>query len=140
MISGTITDASGRTLSGQTVAAFWNSVRHAKPLSVGINCALGAAGRPHIELNWRRSHRNLCQRLPRTPGCPDPLSNRLYDETPAMTSGFLKEFAQSSLVNIVGGAVARRQHIGQLPWRWRRWRRGTLRSRLRCRAYDTHLR
>ena len=70
MISGTITDASGRTLSGQTVAAFWNSVRHAKPLSVGINCALGAvAMRPHIE-ELAKLRRKPSSAFIRTPGCP----------------------------------------------------------------------
>ncbi|WP_156861253.1 homocysteine S-methyltransferase family protein [Casimicrobium huifangae] len=103
MISGTITDASGRTLSGQTVAAFWNSVRHAKPLSVGINCALGAvAMRPHIEELAKIAPETFISVYPNA-GLPNPLSETGYDETPAMTSGFLKEFAQSGLVNIVGG-------------------------------------
>lgn len=103
MISGTITDASGRTLSGQTVAAFWNSVRHAKPLSVGINCALGAvAMRPHIEELAKIAPEAFVSVYPNA-GLPNPLSETGYDETPAMTSGFLKEFAQSGLVNIVGG-------------------------------------
>ena len=103
MISGTITDASGRTLSGQTVAAFWNSVRHAKSLSVGINCALGAvAMRPHIEELAKIAPETFISVYPNA-GLPNPLSETGYDETPAMTSGFLKEFAQSGLVNIVGG-------------------------------------
>jgi len=103
MISGTITDASGRTLSGQTVAAFWNSVRHAKPLSVGINCALGAvAMRPHIEELAKIAPEAFVSVYPNA-GLPNPLSETGYDETPAMTSGFLREFAQSNLVNIVGG-------------------------------------
>ena len=103
MISGTITDASGRTLSGQTVAAFWTSVKHAKPLSIGINCALGAvAMRPHIEELAKIAPETFISVYPNA-GLPNPLSETGYDETPEMTSGFLKEFAQSGLVNIVGG-------------------------------------
>ncbi len=103
MISGTITDASGRTLSGQTVAAFWNSVRHARPLSVGINCALGAAAmRPHVEELAKIAPDTFVSVYPNA-GLPNPLSETGYDETPAMTAGLLKEFAQSGLVNIVGG-------------------------------------
>ncbi len=103
MISGTITDASGRTLSGQTIEAFWNSVRHAKPLSVGVNCALGAvAMRPHVEALAKVAPETFVSVYPNA-GLPNPLSDTGYDETPAMTSGFLKEFAQSGLVNIVGG-------------------------------------
>jgi len=115
MISGTITDASGRTLSGQTVAAFWNSVRHAKPLSVGINCALGAvAMRPHIEELAKIAPEAFISVYPNA-GLPNPLSETGYDETPAMTSGFLKEFAQSGLVNIVGGCCGTTPaHIGAI--------------------------
>jgi 5-methyltetrahydrofolate--homocysteine methyltransferase len=103
MISGTITDASGRTLSGQTIGAFWTSVRHANPLSVGVNCALGAtAMRPYVEELAKIAPHTFVSVYPNA-GLPNPLSDTGYDETPAMTSGFLKEFAQSGFVNIVGG-------------------------------------
>ena len=115
MISGTITDNSGRTLSGQTVAAFWNSVRHARPLSVGINCALGAvAMRPHIEELAKIAPETFISVYPNA-GLPNPLSETGYDETPTMTSGFLKDFAQSGLVNIVGGCCGTTPaHIGAI--------------------------
>ena len=100
MISGTITDASGRTLSGQTTEAFWNSVAHARPLSIGLNCALGAKDlRAYIqELArvapcWTSVHPNA--------GLPNEMGG--YDETPAYTSGVLREFAESGFLNIVGG-------------------------------------
>ena len=102
MLSVTITDASGRTLSGQTIEAFWNSVRHAKPLSVGINCALGAQEmRPYIqELSKIADCYISC--YPNA-GLPNPLSETGYDETPEDTSRFLEEFAESGFINIVGG-------------------------------------
>jgi 5-methyltetrahydrofolate--homocysteine methyltransferase len=102
MISVTITDKSGRTLSGQTIEAFWNSVRHAKPLSVGINCALGAEDmRPYIE---ELSNLSDCfiSCYPNA-GLPNPLSETGYDQTPEITSGYLEEFAKSGFLNIVGG-------------------------------------
>ena len=100
MISGTITDASGRTLSGQTTEAFWNSVMHAKPFSVGLNCALGA-----------KELRAYVQELARVADCyvtvhPNAgLPNEMggYDETPNFTAGILREFAEAGLVNVVGG-------------------------------------
>ena len=102
MISFTITDASGRTLSGQTVEAFWNSVRHAKPISVGINCALGAEEmRPYME-ELARVADCYTSCYPNA-GLPNPLSETGYDETPATTSRFLEEFAQAGFINIVGG-------------------------------------
>jgi 5-methyltetrahydrofolate--homocysteine methyltransferase len=102
MISGTVTDASGRILSGQTVEAFWNSLRHAKPLTFGLNCALGAAlMRPYIaELA------KLCDTYVScypNAGLPNPMSDTGFDELPADTSGLLKEFAEAGLVNIAGG-------------------------------------
>jgi 5-methyltetrahydrofolate--homocysteine methyltransferase len=102
MISVTITDASGRTLSGQTVEAFWNSVRHARPLSVGINCSLGAKEmRSHMdELSAVADCYTSC--YPNA-GLPNPLSETGYDQTPEETSTFLEEFAKSGFVNIVGG-------------------------------------
>ena len=102
MISGTITDASGRTLSGQTVEAFWNSVAHARPLSVGLNCALGGKlMRPHIEELSRIA--NVAISAYPNAGLPNPLAETGYDETPAQTAAFLAEFAASGFVNIVGG-------------------------------------
>ncbi|HEX3036738.1 MAG TPA: methionine synthase, partial [Thermodesulfobacteriota bacterium] len=102
MLSVTITDASGRTLSGQTVEAFWYSVMHAKPLSVGINCALGAKEmRPYMEeLSKIAECYTSC--YPNA-GLPNPLSDTGYDETPEDTSHFLEDFARSGFINIVGG-------------------------------------
>ncbi|WP_438950397.1 homocysteine S-methyltransferase family protein, partial [Psychrobacter submarinus] len=100
MISGTITDASGRTLSGQTAEAFYNSVRHAKPLSVGFNCALGAdALRPHIQTlsnianTYVSAHPNA--------GLPNEFGE--YDETAEETTALLEGFAKAGILNIVGG-------------------------------------
>ena len=100
MISGTITDASGRTLTGQTTEAFWNSVMHARPFSIGLNCALGA-----------KDLRAYVQELSRIADCyvtvhPNAgLPNEMggYDETPSYTSSILREFADAGLVNMVGG-------------------------------------
>ncbi|CAB1215810.1 methionine synthase [Acinetobacter bouvetii] len=100
MISGTITDASGRTLTGQTAEAFWNSVRHGDLLSIGFNCALGAdAMRPHVKTisdvadTFVSAHPNA--------GLPNAFGG--YDETPEETAAFIKEFAESGLINITGG-------------------------------------
>jgi 5-methyltetrahydrofolate--homocysteine methyltransferase len=102
IISGTITDASGRTLSGQTPEAFWNSVRHAQPLAVGLNCALGAAlMRPYIE-EIARVADTFVSCYPNA-GLPNPMSDTGYDETPEQTARLLRDFAQSGFVNIVGG-------------------------------------
>ncbi len=102
MISVTITDQSGRTLSGQTVEAFWNSIRHAKPLSVGINCALGAEEmRPYIK--DLASVADCYVSCYPNAGLPNPLSATGYDETPESLSTTLLEFAENGLLNIVGG-------------------------------------
>jgi 5-methyltetrahydrofolate--homocysteine methyltransferase len=102
MISGTVTDASGRILSGQTVEAFWNSVRHAKPLTIGLNCALGAAlMRPYIEELAKISDTYVC--VYPNAGLPNPMSETGFDETPEVTSSLLKEFADAGFVNIAGG-------------------------------------
>ncbi len=102
MISGTITDASGRILSGQTVEAFWNSVRHARPITVGLNCALGAAlMRPYVEEISRLADTAIC--IYPNAGLPNPMAPTGFDETPPITSGFLKEFAEQGWVNVVGG-------------------------------------
>jgi len=102
IVSGTITDASGRTLSGQTPEAFWNSVRHVRPLAVGLNCALGAAlMRPYIE-EIARVADTFVSCYPNA-GLPNPMSDTGYDETPAQTSRLIRDFAESGFVNIVGG-------------------------------------
>jgi 5-methyltetrahydrofolate--homocysteine methyltransferase len=102
MISGTVTDASGRILSGQTVEAFWNSLRHAKPITFGLNCALGAAlMRPYIaELAKICDTAVSC--YPNA-GLPNPMSDTGFDETPEVTSSLVDEFASAGLVNLVGG-------------------------------------
>jgi len=102
IVSGTITDASGRTLSGQTTEAFWNSVRHAKPLAVGLNCALGAAlMRPYIE-EMARVADTFVSCYPNA-GLPNPMSETGYDETPETTASLIRDFAENGFVNIVGG-------------------------------------
>ncbi|MGB3428538.1 MAG: homocysteine S-methyltransferase family protein, partial [Burkholderiaceae bacterium] len=102
MISGTVTDASGRILSGQTVEAFWNSVRHARPLSVGLNCALGAAlMRPYIEELATKA--DVFVSVYPNAGLPNPMSDTGFDETPDVTSSLLREFAEAGFVNIAGG-------------------------------------
>ncbi len=103
IISGTVTDASGRILSGQTVTAFWHSVRHAQPLAIGLNCALGAAlMRPYIQELARVAGDTYISCYPNA-GLPNPMSDTGFDETPADTSRLLREFAAEGLVNIVGG-------------------------------------
>ncbi|MSQ20323.1 MAG: methionine synthase [Betaproteobacteria bacterium] len=102
IISGTITDQSGRTLTGQTPEAFWNSLRHARPIAVGLNCALGAKlMRPYIE-ELSKVADTFISCYPNA-GLPNPLSETGYDETPDYTSGLLREFAESGFLNIVGG-------------------------------------
>lgn len=100
MISGTITDASGRTLSGQTLEAFYTSVMHAKPLAIGLNCALGAREmRPYIE---ELAHIASCY-VSAYPNAGLPNTMGEYDEQPAETAHFLEDWAQEGWVNIVGG-------------------------------------
>ncbi|MFL6632420.1 MAG: methionine synthase, partial [Massilia sp.] len=102
MISGTVTDASGRILSGQTVSAFWNSVRHAKPLTIGLNCALGAAlMRPYAEELSQIADTFVC--IYPNAGLPNPMSDTGFDELPSDTSALLREFADAGFVNIAGG-------------------------------------
>jgi 5-methyltetrahydrofolate--homocysteine methyltransferase len=102
MISGTVTDASGRILSGQTVSAFWNSLRHAKPLTFGLNCALGATlMKPYIaELAKICDVAISC--YPNA-GLPNPMSDTGFDETPEITSRLIEDFSKDGLVNLVGG-------------------------------------
>jgi 5-methyltetrahydrofolate--homocysteine methyltransferase len=102
IVSGTITDASGRTLSGQTPEAFWNATRHIRPVAVGLNCSLGAAlMRPYIA-ELAKVADTFVSCYPNA-GLPNPMSDTGYDETPAETSRMLGEFARNGLVNIVGG-------------------------------------
>jgi 5-methyltetrahydrofolate--homocysteine methyltransferase len=112
MISVTITDASGRTLSGQTTEAFYNSIRHAKPFSVGINCALGGrAMRPYIE-ELARVADCYVTCYPNA-GLPNAFGG--YDETPADMAEILREFAEAGLVNMVGGCCGSTPpHIGAI--------------------------
>ncbi|WP_075794571.1 methionine synthase [Massilia putida] len=117
MISGTVTDASGRILSGQTVSAFWNSVRHAKPLTIGLNCALGAAlMRPYAEELSQIADTFVC--IYPNAGLPNPMSDTGFDELPSDTSALLREFADAGFVNIAGGCCGTTpehiQAIGEL--------------------------
>ncbi len=100
MISGTITDASGRTLSGQTTEAFWNSVAHVRPLTVGLNCALGAKALRQYVQELSRVAPTFVSTHPNA-GLPNEFG--LYDESPEYMAGMLGEFARSGLVNLVGG-------------------------------------
>lgn len=112
MISGTITDASGRTLSGQTLEAFYTSIQHANPLSVGLNCALGAQEmRSHVE-----ELAQICtcytSAYPNA-GLPNAMGE--YDETPEQTAAFIEEWAKNNFVNIVGGCCGTTPaHIKQI--------------------------
>jgi 5-methyltetrahydrofolate--homocysteine methyltransferase len=103
IISGTVTDASGRILSGQTVTAFWHSVRHARPVAVGLNCALGAAlMRPYLEELAKVAGDTAISCYPNA-GLPNPMSETGFDETPEVTAALMEEFAQAGFLNIVGG-------------------------------------
>ncbi len=100
IISGTITDASGRTLSGQVTEAFWNAIRHAKPIAVGLNCALGAPEmRPYIA-EMARIADTFVSCYPNA-GLPNAFGE--YDESPQAQAGYIAEFADAGLVNLVGG-------------------------------------
>ena len=102
MISITITDQSGRTLSGQTVEACWNSIRHANPISIGINCALGAREMRPFMAELSRIAPTYTSCYPNA-GLPNPLAPTGYDETPNITGSLMKDFADDGLINIVGG-------------------------------------
>ncbi|MCC6531823.1 MAG: methionine synthase [Burkholderiales bacterium] len=114
MISGTITDQSGRTLTGQTPEAFWNSVRHARPLTIGLNCALGAKlMRPYIE-ELAGIADTFVSAYPNA-GLPNPLAPTGYDEAPRDTAGLIADFARSGFVNLVGGCCGTTPaHIGAI--------------------------
>ncbi|HEU5442220.1 MAG TPA: methionine synthase, partial [Steroidobacteraceae bacterium] len=125
MISGTITDASGRILSGQTAEAFWNSIRHARPLAVGLNCALGGRQlRPYIQELARVADTRVCA-YPNA-GLPNAFGE--YDEAPEETAEILREYAASGLVNILGGCC------GTTPEHIRLLRQGIGRSAPRAPA------
>jgi len=115
IISGTVTDASGRILSGQTVTAFWHSVRHAQPLAIGLNCALGATlMRPYIQELNKVAGDTFISCYPNA-GLPNPMSDTGFDETPEVTSRLIHEFAAEGLVNIVGGCCGTTpDHIGAI--------------------------
>ncbi len=123
VISGTVTDASGRILSGQTVAAFWHSVRHARPLAVGLNCALGAAVmRPYIEELSKVAADTYVSCYPNA-GLPNPMSDTGFDETPQVTGSLMEEFARAGFLNIVGGCCGTTpEHIAEIARRVGRYR------------------
>jgi 5-methyltetrahydrofolate--homocysteine methyltransferase len=123
IISGTVTDASGRILSGQTVSAFWHSVRHARPLAIGLNCALGATlMRPYIEELSRVAGDTFVSCYPNA-GLPNPMSETGFDETPEITGSLIEEFARAGFLNIAGGCcgttpahiAAIAQRVGRYP-------------------------
>jgi 5-methyltetrahydrofolate--homocysteine methyltransferase len=128
IVSGTVTDASGRILSGQTVAAFWHSVRHAKPIAIGLNCALGATlMRPYIEELSRIAGDTFVSCYPNA-GLPNPMSDTGFDETPEVTGSLMEEFAKAGFLNIAGGCcgttpahiAAIAQRVGRYQPRCRR--------------------
>jgi 5-methyltetrahydrofolate--homocysteine methyltransferase len=118
ILSGTVTDASGRILSGQTVGAFWNSVRHARPLAVGLNCALGAAlMRPYLEELCKAASDTWISCYPNA-GLPNPMSDTGFDETPEITGGLLEDFAKAGFLNIAGGCCGTTpEHIAEIAHR-----------------------
>ena len=118
ILSGTVTDASGRILSGQTVAAFWHSVRHARPLAVGLNCALGAAlMRPYIEELAGVAADTFISCYPNA-GLPNPMSETGFDETPQVTGALLEEFARAGFLNLAGGCCGTTpEHIAEIARR-----------------------
>ena len=118
IVSGTVTDASGRILSGQTVPAFWNSVRHARPLAIGLNCALGAAlMRPYVEELSTIAGDTFVSCYPNA-GLPNPMSETGFDETPEVTGSLLEGFAQAGFLNIAGGCCGTTpEHIAEIAKR-----------------------
>jgi 5-methyltetrahydrofolate--homocysteine methyltransferase len=123
VVSGTVTDASGRILSGQTVAAFWHSVRHARPLAIGLNCALGAAVmRPYIEELSKVASDTFVSCYPNA-GLPNPMSDTGFDETPAVTGSLMEEFAKAGFLNIAGGCCGTTpEHIAEIARRLKAYR------------------
>jgi 5-methyltetrahydrofolate--homocysteine methyltransferase len=131
IVSGTVTDASGRILSGQTVGAFWHSVRHAQPLAVGLNCALGAAlMRPYIEELGKVAGDTWISCYPNA-GLPNPMSETGFDETPEVTAALLEDFAKSGFLNIAGGCCGTTpEHIAAIRARVSQYRPRALREPL----------
>jgi len=131
IVSGTVTDASGRILSGQTVGAFWHSVRHARPLAVGLNCALGAAlMRPYIEELAKVADDTYISCYPNA-GLPNPMSDTGFDETPQVTGELLEGFARSGFLNIAGGCCGTTpDHIAEIARRVSAYRPRTRQDRL----------
>jgi 5-methyltetrahydrofolate--homocysteine methyltransferase len=131
IVSGTVTDASGRILSGQTVGAFWHSVRHARPLAVGLNCALGAAlMRPYIEELAKVAGDTFISCYPNA-GLPNPMSETGFDETPEVTARLLEDFAKSGFLNIAGGCCGTTPgHIAAIAQKVSAYRPRTLRDPL----------
>ena len=131
IVSGTVTDASGRILSGQTVGAFWHSVRHARPLAVGLNCALGAAMmRPYIEELAKVAGDTFISCYPNA-GLPNPMSETGFDETPEVTGALLEDFARSGFLNIAGGCCGTTpEHIAEIARRVSAYRPRTRRDPL----------
>ena len=123
IVSGTVTDASGRILSGQTVAAFWHSVRHARPIAIGLNCALGAAVmRPYIEELSKVASDTYISCYPNA-GLPNPMSDTGFDETPAVTGSLMEDFARAGFLNIAGGCCGTTpEHIAEIARRLGRYR------------------
>jgi 5-methyltetrahydrofolate--homocysteine methyltransferase len=130
IISGTVTDASGRILSGQTVTAFWHSVRHARPLAVGLYCALGATlMRPYIEELAKVAGDTFISCYPNA-GLPNPMSDTGFDETPEITGSLVEEFARSGFLNIAGGCCGTTPaHIGEIARRVSAWKPRCLNER-----------
>ena len=118
IISGTVTDASGRILSGQTVSAFWHSVRHARPIAIGLNCALGATlMRPYIEELSKVAGDTFISCYPNA-GLPNPMSDTGFDETPEITGSLVEEFARAGFLNIAGGCCGTTPaHIAEIAKR-----------------------
>jgi 5-methyltetrahydrofolate--homocysteine methyltransferase len=118
IVSGTVTDASGRILSGQTVSAFWHSVRHARPLAIGLNCALGAAlMRPYIEELAKVAGDTWVSCYPNA-GLPNPMSETGFDETPEVTGALMEDFARAGFLNIAGGCCGTTpEHIAEIARR-----------------------
>jgi 5-methyltetrahydrofolate--homocysteine methyltransferase len=118
IVSGTVTDASGRILSGQTVGAFWHSVRHARPLAVGLNCALGAAlMRPYLEELAHVADDTFVSCYPNA-GLPNPMSETGFDETPEVTGALMEEFARAGFLNLAGGCCGTTpEHIAEIAAR-----------------------
>ena len=118
IISGTVTDASGRILSGQTVSAFWHSVRHARPIAIGLNCALGAAlMRPYVEELSKVAGGTFISCYPNA-GLPNPMSETGFDETPEVTGALMEDFAKAGFLNIAGGCCGTTpEHIAQIARR-----------------------